>query len=309
MGKVVKRQDFLSFFKSNSLDVAAMQKHAKEVGRSDSVAKAIGSADLDGDGKISGADEGAALFKALDKFDHDGSFNSLSLQTKGLDALLAEAEKIARPTSGAPAMPCALTASGDTLSAMPAGSSALSGAQRLNRRYSGAGAVSFVPTHDGKAKAFQYTGGMNVDTDGGKSRLARSDRYYQSQTSMKWAGHKSLNADNIPYIVLPPSLAKATGAKLGDLVEVKKGGKSVYAVYGDVGPSMKLGEGLLALAQVFDKRAGPNIGIDGGVTYTVLPGSGAAAGIENGGPEKTSAEIQQAGAAAFAKARADGVLR
>ena len=324
MARPIRREEFVDFFKNSSLGVKEMQQHARDVGRGGDVAKAIAKADLDGDGKISGEAEARALFKQLDNFDHDGSYASITLQGRGLDELMSKAETALQPkpkTGPRPNLglsggqrpvgpqPTGSLASGDTLTASTSrGSSLAKDAQQLGRRYMGAGAVDVVQ-RDGKVAAAQYTGGMNVDTDGGKSSLAKSDRYYQSQTSMKWNGNHSLNADNIPYVVLPPSLAKATGAKLGDLVEVKKGGKSVFAIYGDVGPSLKLGEGSLALAKAFDKHAGPNNGIDGGVTYTVLPGSGKRAGIENGGAPKTSDEIQAAGKAAFEQARADGVVR
>ena len=321
MSRVVSQREMVDFFKNSSLSVKDIADHAKEVGRPE-LAKAIQKADLNGDGKIEGATEAAALFKNLDDFDHDGSRKTISMKTKGLDALMQNAETKARPSSTSSRPSIGLRPgsgsptgestgrldSGDTLSASNRPGSTLNGGQQLNRRYMGAGAVD-VKTKDGKVGAFQWTGGMNVDTDGGTSREARSDRYYQSQTSMKFAGNKSLNSDNIPYVVLPPSLAKATGAKLGDLVEVKKNGKSMYAIYGDVGPSMKLGEGSLALAKAFDRRAGPNNGIDSGVTYTVLPGSGAAAGIRNGGPSVNNEAIQAAGEQAFARARDEGVVR
>lgn len=108
--------------------------------------------------------------------------------------------------------------------------------------------------------------------------------------------------------MLPPSVAKATGAKLGDLVEVEQNGKKIYAIYGDNGPSRKIGEASIAVAHAFDAKAGPNRAAQGSFTYTMLPGSGAQAGIRNGGAEKTASEIQAAGARAFAQARGRGVV-
>jgi hypothetical protein len=288
---------------------------------------ALKKADTNGDGVISGEKEANALFSALDKFDHDGSKNTVRLDKNGVDSLMQKAEQSAQQTAPSSVKPrtglrrpgqeepasdpsqTGTTESGDTLhpSTNP-GSTLSSDRQRLGRRYIGAGSVDVVQK-DGKTQAFQWSGKMDVDTDGGSSRQSKSDRFYQSQTSMKFAGNKSLDADKLPYVVLPPSLAKATGAKLGDLVEVKSGGKSMYAIYGDVGPSMKLGEGSISLAKAFDKHASGNNGIDNGVTYTVLPGSGAKAGIEDGGHAVSAQQIQDAGVAAFAQARADGVLR
>jgi hypothetical protein len=86
-----------------------------------------------------------------------------------------------------------------------------------------------------------------------------------------------VNASEIPYIVLPPSVAAATGAKLGDMVMVvnQRNGRMAAAIYADVGPNNHLGEGSVALANALginsDARKG---GVDGGVVYVVFPGSG-----------------------------------
>src|SRR5438067_7803772 len=77
--------------------------------------------------------------------------------------------------------------------------------------------------------AFTYNGKMAIDADGGHSRLAHSDPYYQHDTSLHLGG-RPLNSDKIPFVVLPPSLARETGAKLGDIVQVQYQGKSVFAV-------------------------------------------------------------------------------
>jgi hypothetical protein len=324
---VITRREMVDFFKDNQLNLKDIIAQAEKDGRPKGLIDALKKADKNGDGVINGVKEAEALFDALDKFDHDGSRNTVRLDKNGVDSLLQKAEQSSQhtPSSAKPskglrrpgdgegsttdAPQTGTTESGDTLhpSTNP-GSTLSADRQRLGRRYMGAGSVDVVQK-DGKTAAFQWTGKMDVDTDGGTSAQSRADRFHQSQTSMKFAGNKSLDADKLPYVVLPPSLAKATGAKLGDLVEVKSGGKSMYAIYGDVGPSMKLGEGSISLAKAFDKRASGNNGIDNGITYTVLPGSGAKAGITNGGHAVTAQQIQDAGAAAFTQARADGVLR
>src|SRR2546430_2223429 len=117
--------------------------------------------------------------------------------------------------------------------------------------------------------AFTYRAKMAIDADGGHSRLAHSDPYYQGDTSLHLGG-RPLNSDNIPYVVLPPSLARETGAKLGDLVQVSYHGRTCFAVYGDVGPEGKLGEGSIALARKLGIPKNPNTGgAEGGVSYTV----------------------------------------
>jgi hypothetical protein len=336
----VRMQDFVRFYSQGYSNVSDLQSHASGFSQSARVAQAIKGADLDGDGKISGAKEARALFLALDNFDHNGSRNSMSLRsTKGLQSYLSSTQQsfhsgtstfTPAPGGGSTTTPTQPPEGGSTPEPThpqptsptptptpeqptptptdPGALAQLTNPQRFGRSYSGSGPVS-VSKVGGRTGAFQYTGGMNVDTDGGTSALSRSDPDYQSQTSMQWAGGRSLDADKIPFIVLPPSLAQGTGAKLGDLVQVKMGNKSTYAIYGDVGPSSKLGEGSLMLAKFLDSRAGPNNSVSGKVTYTVLPGSGAQFGIRQGGPAKTAAQIQAAGEQAFAAARAAGSIR
>lgn len=86
-----------------------------------------------------------------------------------------------------------------------------------------------------------------------------------------------VDSETVPYVVLPPT-ARTTGkAKLGDFAVVinKKNGKSSFAIFADVGPRTKLGEGSIALAKALDlkkdpKRGGPVADL----IYVVFPGSG-----------------------------------
>ncbi len=268
----------------------------------------VRAADLDGDGKISGAKETAAAFKALDSLDKNGSRNSLG-EAKGENRGVRAAQLMMRA-----AKPSTLATPGDKPSTPDATAAAQGGRasqvradSTLGTYQGGVGGIK-VAKDNGKAGAVQFKAGMNVDTDGGSSATSKSDKYYQGQTSMKFAGGKSLDADKLPFVVLPPALAKATGAKLGDLVEVQQNGKKAYAIYGDNGPGSKIGEASIQIARQFDKKASPNRAASGTFTYTVLPGSGAAAGIKPGGRAVNAAEIQAAGERAFEAARARGIV-
>src|ERR1017187_5438581 len=80
--------------------------------------------------------------------------------------------------------------------------------------------------------------------------------YYVSTTSLQAAGgdHSSpstyVDATQIPYIALPPEFVRQFGIVLGDLAVVMNTatGKSAFAIYADVGPHGKIGEGSAALA-------------------------------------------------------------
>ena len=86
-----------------------------------------------------------------------------------------------------------------------------------------------------------------------------------------------VDASKIPYIVLPGSMARQLGARPGDFAAVlnQRNAKMSYAIFGDVGPSDRIGEGSMALAENLGIRSNArNGGARGGIFYLVFPGSG-----------------------------------
>ncbi len=84
-----------------------------------------------------------------------------------------------------------------------------------------------------------------------------------------------VNATQIPYIVLPGGMAG--GAGLGDYAVVinRKNGRLAYAIFADVGPRHKIGEGSIALARELDINfSSKRGGVGSGIRYLVFPGSG-----------------------------------
>jgi hypothetical protein len=83
-----------------------------------------------------------------------------------------------------------------------------------------------------------------------------------------------VNAEAVSFVVLPGKLN--LGAKLGDFATVIRPatGASAYAVYADVGPIGKIGEGSIALAAALGIPSSPKTGgIAHGIVYLVFPGS------------------------------------
>ena len=107
--------------------------------------------------------------------------------------------------------------------------------------------------------------------------------YYVSTTSLVQvtvrdprSPKRYMDATSIPYIALPPDFAQTYDIHLGDLAIVvnRDNGRSAYAVFADIGPRGKIGEGSIALARGLGMSASPrNGGVAGGVTYLVFPGS------------------------------------
>ncbi len=86
-----------------------------------------------------------------------------------------------------------------------------------------------------------------------------------------------VDATKIPYIVLPGGFARQMGARPGDFSVVlnQRNGKISYAIFGDIGPADRMGEGSVALAENLGIRSDArNGGARGEILYLVFPGSG-----------------------------------
>jgi len=104
--------------------------------------------------------------------------------------------------------------------------------------------------------------------------------FYISTTSLQDSNcdrkdpRRYVNAEAVNFIVLPGRIG--LGAKLGDFAVVIRPatGAYDYAVYADVGPANKIGEGSIALAAALGVPSNPkNGGIGHGIAYIVFPGS------------------------------------
>jgi hypothetical protein len=86
-----------------------------------------------------------------------------------------------------------------------------------------------------------------------------------------------VDSTRIPFVVMPSRMARGIGMRPGDFAVVfnLRNGQSSYAIFGDVGPSDRIGEGSIALAQNLgihsDARNG---GTRRGIAYLIFPGSG-----------------------------------
>ena len=86
-----------------------------------------------------------------------------------------------------------------------------------------------------------------------------------------------VDASKIPFIVLPGGLARELEARPGDFAAVfnLQNGKNTYAIFGDIGPFDRIGEGSMALAENLGIRSDArNGGARRGILYLVFPGSG-----------------------------------
>jgi Fungal chitosanase of glycosyl hydrolase group 75 len=128
---------------------------------------------------------------------------------------------------------------------------------------------------------------LQLDTDGAPELTG--DPTQQSDTSLHYRDGKPINANRVPYFVLPlpTSWPKQFGIGLRDLAAVIFGGRVTFAVFADFGPKTLLGEGSVELfRQLGEERVRPDgrvrdVGMGPGVITIVFPKSGAPADIEN----------------------------
>jgi hypothetical protein len=115
-------------------------------------------------------------------------------------------------------------------------------------------------------------------------RSGRFKGFYVSTTSLRNASGSPtapgtyVDARKIPYFVLPPEFIRQFGVALGDLAMVTnlKNGRSAFAIFADVGPTGKIGEGSVALARALGLDDNPRSGGTGApsIAYLVFPRSG-----------------------------------
>lgn len=139
-----------------------------------------------------------------------------------------------------------------------------------------------------KAGTIFYDGKMGLDADGSPYSRKTPGTTDQPQTSLRYPlkGKHSINADRVPFIVIPlGGFDKALGVQIGDVGAVVYGNKRIYAVVADQGPACKIGEGSIRLHEVLGhtvckERASngdcvklKNAGIEQNVLYFIFPGT------------------------------------
>jgi len=110
--------------------------------------------------------------------------------------------------------------------------------------------------------------------------------YFVSPTSLvdktkkRTDPRRYVDSTKIPYVALAPAFRTHLGVQLGDFAVVINGKnrKLSYAIFADIGPRYKIGEGSIALSQTLGNnpfvKGKVRRGISGDVVYVIFPGSG-----------------------------------
>ncbi|MFI0154117.1 glycoside hydrolase family 75 protein [Streptomyces lydicus] len=132
----------------------------------------------------------------------------------------------------------------------------------------------------GKNGAVFWKADMDVDCDGQATSKcnADTDPWYQDDTAFHQSNGKPLNAEKLPYVVVPSSSGiwnyASAGIKGGGVVAVIYNNQVEYAVVGDTGPDKIIGEASYAAAKGLGINPDPeNGGADSGVTYVLFKNS------------------------------------
>jgi hypothetical protein len=155
-------------------------------------------------------------------------------------------------------------------------------AQSVKPRFAGVTFVGTLPTGE-----LVYQSELQLDTDGWPDGKNQGDSTWQPDTTFRYGDGSYVNANAVPYFVLPGTWYAQFGIKVGDLGALVFKDKLAFAVFADVGPKGKLGEASLELfRQLGEERLRPNgrvinSGMGGGVTTIVFPGSKADTGYQD----------------------------
>lgn len=132
----------------------------------------------------------------------------------------------------------------------------------------------------GSKEAVYWKADLDIDCDGqaGARCNARTDPLFSSMTAFQQSDGRYLNAEQLPYIVVPAASAlwnhRDHGIRGGSVAAVVYRDRVQYAVVGDVGPHDIIGEASYATAKGLGIRTDPRGGgTDAGVTYIVFKDS------------------------------------
>ncbi|MFJ7998169.1 glycoside hydrolase family 75 protein [Streptomyces sp. NPDC096310] len=133
-----------------------------------------------------------------------------------------------------------------------------------------------VAVCDTKGAVF-WKADMDIDCDGQLTARCNheADPYFQEQTAFTQSDGRHLNAEKLPYIVVPMTSSiwdhSASGIHGGSVAAVIHADKVQYAVVGDIGPPGIIGEASHAAARGLGILTDPaGGGVPSGVTYIVF---------------------------------------
>ncbi|TXS57519.1 hypothetical protein EAO77_16755 [Streptomyces sp. t39] len=125
-----------------------------------------------------------------------------------------------------------------------------------------------------------WTADLDIDCDGVPTTHcnSRTDRYFQPTTAFQQSDGRHLNAEELPFVVVPGVSGvwnhRSSGVRGGSVAALVYRGRVVYAVVGDTGPADIIGEASYAAAQALGIDPHPTTGgAPSGITYVLFTGA------------------------------------
>jgi hypothetical protein len=153
----------------------------------------------------------------------------------------------------------------------------------------------------GTSRAVFWRSDLDVDCDGQTTEHcnAATDTYYQDATAVPQSDGRPLNAERLPYVVVPAPDGRwdyrESGIRGGSVAAVVHGKHVQYAVVGDTGPSGTIGEASYATARGLGVPANPQTGgAASGVTYIVFKDSSGGPVEDHGAAVHTGERLARA---------------
>ncbi|WP_329031765.1 glycoside hydrolase family 75 protein [Streptomyces sp. NBC_01725] len=141
------------------------------------------------------------------------------------------------------------------------------------------GRTADVPVCGGKDAVF-WKADLDVDCDGRVTARCnkKTDPAFHGNTAFRQSDGKPLNAEKLPYVVVPEPSGTwdhaASGIRGGGVAAVVHGDRVEYAVVGDTGPTGLVGEASYAAARSLGIDPDPaRGGVPSGVTYILFKDS------------------------------------
>ncbi|MFG3282007.1 glycoside hydrolase family 75 protein [Streptomyces sp. NPDC048111] len=138
------------------------------------------------------------------------------------------------------------------------------------------GAEATVPVCGLNGAVF-WTADLDIDCDGrvGKACNKKTDPWFQPETRFHQSNDTPLDAERLPYVVVPGASARwdhaAAGITGGTVAAVVYNNSVEYAVVGDTGPTATIGEASYATAKALGIDPTPRTGgAPSGVTYILF---------------------------------------
>ncbi|MFI5759024.1 glycoside hydrolase family 75 protein [Streptomyces sp. NPDC051569] len=154
-------------------------------------------------------------------------------------------------------------------------------------------APASVPVCDAKGAVF-WKADLDIDCDGQETARCNpaTDRWFQNQTAFTQSDGRALNAEKLPFIVVPaPSSVwdhTTAGIHGGTVAAVIHGNRVQYGVVGDIGPAGIIGEASYATARGLGITADPEGGgAASDVTYILFKDSEVSPIEDHGGAVRT----------------------